>query len=158
MTPPLRFLCDEMLARLGRWLRAAGYDTAIAAGGAPDGAVLDQALREGRLLLTRDRGLSERRLAAGTVIEIAGSRIGDQARDLMAKLPVDWLAAPFTRCLVCNVPLEPASEAERLSVPETVRPDDRPIHTCPSCRRLYWAGGHEKRMRSTLEGFRRAGP
>jgi uncharacterized protein with PIN domain len=25
-------LCDEMLKDLGRWLRAAGYDTVIAAG------------------------------------------------------------------------------------------------------------------------------
>jgi hypothetical protein len=28
----LRFLCDEMLRGLGRWPRAAGYDTVIAAG------------------------------------------------------------------------------------------------------------------------------
>src|SRR4030081_174258 len=26
----VRLYCDEMLTRLGRWLRAAGYDTAIA--------------------------------------------------------------------------------------------------------------------------------
>jgi H+/gluconate symporter-like permease len=29
----VRFLCDEMLKGLGRWLRAAGYVTAIATGG-----------------------------------------------------------------------------------------------------------------------------
>jgi uncharacterized protein with PIN domain len=28
-------LCDEMLKGLGRWLRAAGYDTVIAAAGFP---------------------------------------------------------------------------------------------------------------------------
>jgi hypothetical protein len=30
-----RFLCDEMLHGLGRWLRAAGYDTVIAESGIP---------------------------------------------------------------------------------------------------------------------------
>src|SRR5689334_350075 len=36
----LRLMCDEMLLRLGRWLRAAGYDTAFAAGGADDAALI----------------------------------------------------------------------------------------------------------------------
>jgi uncharacterized protein with PIN domain len=30
MTNDLRFLCDEMLEELGRWLRISTYDTAIA--------------------------------------------------------------------------------------------------------------------------------
>jgi hypothetical protein len=38
-----RFLCDEMLRGLGRWLRAAGYDTVIAEVGFPTGR--SQALR-----------------------------------------------------------------------------------------------------------------
>ena len=33
-------MCDEMLLRLGRWLRAAGYDTAIAEGGMEDPALI----------------------------------------------------------------------------------------------------------------------
>ena len=36
MADELRFLCDEMLAGLGRWLRIAGYDTAIARRGRRD--------------------------------------------------------------------------------------------------------------------------
>jgi uncharacterized protein with PIN domain len=32
----MRLLCDEMPTGIGRWLRAAGYDTAIAASGASD--------------------------------------------------------------------------------------------------------------------------
>lgn len=32
----LRLLCDEMLKGIGRWLRAAGYDTAIAQDGVAD--------------------------------------------------------------------------------------------------------------------------
>jgi uncharacterized protein with PIN domain len=36
MKNDLRFLCDEMLAGLGRWLRIAGYDAAIAGPGRRD--------------------------------------------------------------------------------------------------------------------------
>src|SRR5438128_10712908 len=51
----VRLYCDEMLARLGRWLRAAGYDTAIAAGGLPDAALIARCAAEARILVTRDR-------------------------------------------------------------------------------------------------------
>ena len=55
-----------MLQRLGRWLRAAGYDTLIARNAESDYELLRQALDEGRLLITRDRELAKHRRAAGT--------------------------------------------------------------------------------------------
>ncbi|RFA27009.1 hypothetical protein CAI21_15770 [Alkalilimnicola ehrlichii] len=39
-----RLLCDEMLLRLARWLRAAGYDTALAVSGMQDRAVFGKSL------------------------------------------------------------------------------------------------------------------
>jgi len=53
-----RFLCDEMLAELARWLRIAGYDAAQAERGLADRQILDQAIAEGRLMLTREEWLS----------------------------------------------------------------------------------------------------
>ncbi len=53
-----KFLCDEMLWGLGRWLRAAGYATA--ARGLADGELLRRAGAEGRVLLTLDRALEAR--------------------------------------------------------------------------------------------------
>ena len=69
--PVTRFLCDEMLGRLARYLRAAGYDTALAAGGLPDSVWIGLAQREARLLLTCDRSLGQGRNAAGLVLELA---------------------------------------------------------------------------------------
>ena len=54
----MRFLCDEMLVRLARLLRAAGYDTYLASGGEPDANLLRIAREEGRMLLTRDKRLA----------------------------------------------------------------------------------------------------
>src|SRR6266576_33679 len=79
---PVRLLCDEMLARLGRWLRAAGYDTEIAAGGVPDRALVARCAGEGRVLLTRDRHLAEIAAARGVpVLRLSQSRIEAQARE-----------------------------------------------------------------------------
>jgi uncharacterized protein with PIN domain len=48
-----------MLHGLGRWLRAAGYDTVTAAGGLSDRALAARCAEEGRVLLTKDRRLAK---------------------------------------------------------------------------------------------------
>lgn len=104
----MRFLCDEMLRVLGKWLRAAGYDTVVAEGGLPDPLVAARCAAEHRILLTRDRHLAA---AAGAVTRVVLLRQGSIDADASALhniLGVNWHYAPFTRCLVDNCPLEPA--------------------------------------------------
>ena len=69
----MKFLCDEMLANLARWLRAAGYDTLLAQQRASDRALLEQARTEDRWLLTRDHKLLEFRAAPGRVLRLRGA-------------------------------------------------------------------------------------
>jgi hypothetical protein len=152
-----RFLCDEMLARLARWLRAAGYDAALPAPGAADCDLLAEALASRRWLLTRDRGLTRHRRAADAVVLLDGDGTEGQARSLSAQLPIDWTAAPLTRCLVCNVELRTAGPDELASLPDGVKARDVPITACPACRRVYWPGGHETRIRRTLARLASAG-
>jgi uncharacterized protein with PIN domain len=72
----MRLLCDEMLKRVGRWLRAAGYDVAIVEDGARDDDLLKRATAEHRLLLTCDRRLAGRRPVEPLVTsDIPGSRV-----------------------------------------------------------------------------------
>jgi hypothetical protein len=90
MAEELRFLCDEMLAGLGRWLRIAGYDTAIAARGCRDRDLVEQAHAEQRILLTRDRRLVEIRRANDRTIVLNGNGIDACARKLGRRLALDW--------------------------------------------------------------------
>ena len=71
----MKFLCDEMLAGLGRWLRAAGYDTEIAETQMEDSKILDRAMREKRFLLTRDRHFQEMATDGKTIIVLVGVEI-----------------------------------------------------------------------------------
>src|SRR5437763_15613850 len=93
----VRLFCDEMLARLGRWLRAAGYDTAIAAGGMPDAALIARCVAEDRILLTRDRYLAAVADGRVSIVCLAETDLARQARALRAALDIDWEHAPFTR-------------------------------------------------------------
>lgn len=150
MTPP-RFLCDEMLRGLARWLRAAGYDTTAAGAGAPDRDLLAQARREGRLLLTRDRKILEHRDAGRHALLLAGEGLNAWARELARRAGVDWTRAPFTRCLLCNTPLTdpPAGEP-----PPAEAADNGPLRYCPRCGKWYWCGSHVARMRRKLAAWR----
>src|SRR6266404_5408815 len=79
-----------MLSRLGRWLRAAGYDTAIAEGGLPDGALIARCAAKARTLLTRDRHLAAAAQGRVTVVRLAETGLTAQARALKAALGIDW--------------------------------------------------------------------
>jgi hypothetical protein len=146
----MRFLCDEMLVRLGRWLRAAGYDTVIAQSGEPDTDLLTRAEGEERVLLTRDHVV--RHLAEGRVhVLLLPDRVADQALLLRREMGLDWLAAPFTRCLLDNCPLEESVPGTAIPLSARARPG--PFHRCPCCGRDYWPGSHVRRMMARLAAW-----
>jgi uncharacterized protein with PIN domain len=145
------FLADRMLIRLARWLRAAGYDTATAEDGRLDRALMALAVAEDRLLLTCDRKLAEFRDAPGRVVVLPGEGVAAAAHALTRRCAVDWLARPFSRCLMCNVPVVPVAVAEAWPADRVWRDAFAPLTRCPECGRLYWQGGHVVRMRRRLE-------
>ena len=139
-----------MLKRLGRWLRAAGYDTVIVEHSPSDRAMLEAARREGRLLVTRDHKLLEFRHAPGTVILLRGNTLNECIAGLSEKLQLDWLYRPFSRCLICNTELVEADAAAWDGIPEAARTHAQKLYRCTTCTRIYWEGGHVRRMRARL--------
>ena len=156
--PPMPFLCDEMLRRTGRWLRAAGHDTTISEGGEPDRALIERARAEQRTLVTRDRHLaSEARAAGVATLLLTDDRVDDQAQAL-ARAGVDGLAAPFSRCVMDNTPLVDAPPDVIAAMPEGTAELPGPFRLCPACRRAYWPGSHVRRMREKMEAWNAALP
>ena len=150
MANPPRFLCDEMLAALARWLRAAGYDCALAAPSAPDRMLVDQCRVEDRVLITRDRTLASEAKGVRAVLLSEGT-LDDHAAALGEALALDWRLAPFTRCMMDNTPLRPATVEEIASLPEQTRALPGPLRACPECGRQFWPGSHVRRMTERLE-------
>jgi uncharacterized protein len=144
-----------MLAGLGRWLRIAGYDTAIAARGCRDRDLVEQAHAEERILLTRDRRLVEIRRANEWTIVLQGNGIDACARELARRLSLDWSLDPLSRCTLCNTPLDLADTRLLASLPPRIRDHGAAVHVCPRCGHLYWQGSHVRRIRRRLESFAR---
>lgn len=150
LSEPPKFLCDEMLKGLARWLRAAGYDTALAPARSRDRALLDAARAQTRWLLSRDRKLLELRHAADWVRLLPPGSVPEWVCALNRWYGLDWQRAPFSRCLRCNTPLLEADSARRTEVPPQSRGHAKALRWCPHCQQLYWEGSHVRRMRAKL--------
>ncbi len=133
-----------MLGRLAKWLRVMGYD--IHYQSHYTRPQIEKYVREGRLLLSRHKKTVE--FYTGSVF-IESDRVNDQIFELKKAgyLKPDRTAW-FTRCMVCNSPLEnidPMSARE--NVPEYIfYKNQEAIRRCPSCMRYFWPGTHKERM------------
>jgi uncharacterized protein with PIN domain len=149
VTSPVRFLADAMLGRLARWLRVLGWDAAYHPT-IHDPALVDWARAEDRILLTRDRPLLLE-LRPGRSLLIVAERPLDQLRQVVTDVALTPPVELFTRCLVCNAVLRPATDPECTSlIPPEARELPGPVRRCPGCGRMYWPGSHVRRMRAAL--------
>ena len=76
-------------------------------------------------------------------------------REVSDRLTIDWLHAPFSRCILCNTVLILASPDRQLQIPKISAGKDDEIHWCPACEKVYWPGGHVRRMHSRLARWSR---
>ena len=144
------FVADVMLGRLAKTLRMLGYDVAYRSD-ASDDAVRLLALREGRVVLTRDHEIAATSLPIRVVL-VEGDRVADQLRHVVRALGLSVDESRlFTRCLLCNDPVvELPAEGARDLVPQYVHRTQARFARCPSCGRIYWAATHVERARKWL--------
>ncbi|MCS6291461.1 MAG: Mut7-C RNAse domain-containing protein [Nitrospira sp.] len=154
--PVVRFIADAMLGRLARWLRILGYDTAYEKV-ITDEALVEQAVREDRWLLTRDQNLALRRLLRGRHTLIRSDDVEGQLHQLHRDLKIDLNLTHQRayRCADCNVTLTASSHDDAASlVPPFVAEQYRAFLQCPHCRRVYWPGTHWQDLDRRLTAVR----
>lgn len=148
---PVRLVADVHLGTLARRLRVLGLDTRWR-NDADDDALAAVAIAEGRVLLTRDRGLLMRR----AVVHGALVRADDPDRQLtevVERLDLAAHAAPGTRCPRCNGAV---SAVPRDQVVDELEPGTRAagyeaFGRCRDCRQLYWAGAHADALAAIID-------
>ena len=140
-----RFVLDAHLGRLAGYLRMLGFDALYSSDGRDD-ALASLAAREGRVLLTRDRGLLKR-AAVVHGFYVRSDQPEQQLAEVVDRFDLAGAAAPFRRCMRCNGELEPV---EKGAVEHRLEPKTRRYYEefarCRACGRLYWPGSHHGRM------------
>jgi hypothetical protein len=144
-----RFLLDVHLGKLAAHLRMLGFDAAYRNDAKGDDLVRD-AIAGGRVLLSRDRALvAHPQLARAYAVRSGEPE--EQLVEVVGRFQLQRLLRPFSRCLRCNEPLESVARADVLELlPPRVRESQTEFHRCPFCRRVYWPGTHENRMRAFI--------
>ena len=152
MVTQYRFVVDVNVGRLAKWLRVMGYDTEFPRG-EDDNDLVRIALRENRVLVTRDAGIGRRRAVRQglmRLVHIKDDGLRSQLRQLVRDLTLN-LEGGFSRCVHCNQllhPVEKGAVASRL--PHYVFQNHQNFMECSQRRRLYWRGTHWSAMVSQL--------
>lgn len=146
-----RFTLDVHLGTLARRLRLLGIDAAYR-NDATDEELIESAGEQGRVLLTRDRGLLRRRaLVEGAFVH--GSRPGDQLRDVLGRFAPPL--RPWSRCVSCNGRLLAVSKS---AVSPELEAGTRRCYDefarCASCDRVFWRGAHSRSLERIVETAR----
>lgn len=157
MEPP-RFVADEMVGRLARYLRFVGCDT-IYAKGMDDAEIRALAEKDHRVLVTRDRELARR--TAGAVL-LESPSLADQWSAVRASVPGVPTDVRFDRCSDCNGPLsefrpepgDPRSEG----IPWDRVDSGLALYRCDGCAHLYWEGTHTEQIRAQIRAWSADGP
>jgi len=147
----MKFVADVMLGKLARWLRLLGHDV-LYSNQFEDGEIARLADVEGRIILTRDTGLVERRLARDRVCLIESTQWEAQLRQVVEAFSLDLQIQPWAHCTVCNGQLTavPKGLVAEVVPPHTLRTQDFFVQ-CQNCHRIYWRGTHWERMQQMLQ-------
>jgi len=138
-----------MLGTLIRYLRFMGYDTVSASGLAEGNAkedtlLLELALQENRILLTRDTELATR--GKERAVLIASDEVMEQIRQLIDRGLI-MRRVMMTRCSLCNTVLREATMGEIADADYAPRDQGGLAFCwCDHCHKLYWNGSHGKHI------------
>jgi hypothetical protein len=130
-------------------LRLLGFD-ALYRNDYQDEELARIAAEEGRLLLSRDRGLLKRKLVThGYCVREAEPR--QQLISVLRRYRLAASMRPWQRCARCNGLLAPVAKATIL---EWLEPKTRlyyeDFQRCRDCGQIYWQGSHYERMQSFI--------
>ncbi len=155
---PLRnpvFILDVHLGKLARYMRIAGFDS-LYSNSYEDFEISEIASRDGRIVLTRDRGLLKRSIVKRGYW-IRSQSPASQLEEIIVKFDPGGRIKPFTTCPSCNGILvkKPKKEiAEKL--PEKTALYYNDFSVCSSCGKIYWKGSHFRKINQLLERIRRS--
>lgn len=151
----VRFVADNHLGRLARFLRLLGLDTLYERDWT-DPELVRISTSCQRILLTRDVGL----LKHGSLTHAYYLRATDpreQVIEVVRRFHLSGRLAPFSRCMACNGELAPVAKNDIVHrLPAETRSHVDDFEMCTSCDKVYWQGAHHPELSRIVAAARRA--
>lgn len=149
------FIADEMLQKLGRFLRIAGYDVLIPQG-VPDRRLAVMSRELNSILLTRDKDLSNTNEAMA--FRILSDELGKQLEEMRVNGLFDDVERTETRCPLCGEVLKKMEKGSQPfneisdNIPEKVIYHHDTFFSCRGCKKIYWHGRQWEDILKVLDG------
>lgn len=148
---PPKFIADCHLGRVAKYLRILGYDTLYFTH-IEDDDLIRLANEEKRIILTRDRELSERKNARAFLLRATDTKT--QLQTILEHFGLSKKIGRTSRCTVCNTLLKKVDKEEVVDLlPGGVKKNFEFFERCPGCHRIYWHGDHYRNMVSLLDAI-----
>lgn len=152
---PVRFLLDNHLGRLARYLRLLGFDALYFNNQLDDEELSLLSYDTKRVLLSRDRGLLKRsQVIYGFCLRTLDPY--EQLKSVVVRYQLADKIEPWKRCLRCNGILQPVDKEVILHhlEPKTKRFIED-FQQCTSCEQIYWQGSHFTQLQAFLNRFKK---
>jgi len=148
----IRFLVDQHLGTLARYLRMFGIDTAYNEN-LLDHDLAEKANREDRILITRDHSILKRNeLKFGYYVY--ADNLDSQLEELTLQFNLTEYISLFSRCLECNSVLHRVEKAKiEHRLQNKVWEGHDTFTICENYDKIYWKGTHYQRMKQKIENI-----
>jgi uncharacterized protein with PIN domain len=148
----IRFVLDGHLGKLASYLRLLGFDT-LYRNIYDDDELAEISQKDGRVLLTRDRGLLMRnQVRYGYWVRAKFPQ--KQVVEVLSRYNLADQTQYFSRCARCNGYLNPVEKADvfdRLELKTRLYYHE--FRMCQQCNQVYWRGSHFERLEAKLKNF-----
>jgi uncharacterized protein with PIN domain len=150
----LKFILDVHLGCLAKYLRLCGFDTLFSSF-YDDREIIDTAVKEKRIILTRDKQLlKDRRVTHGYWVRSQDHN--EQLEEVFRRFDLRNHLALFSRCISCNTTLE---EVSKEAIQNRLQADTSRYFSkftrCPLCDRIFWEGSHYDNMKVIINNVLR---
>ncbi|HDO19185.1 MAG TPA: hypothetical protein ENG74_00490 [Thermoplasmatales archaeon] len=153
----MRFLCDQMLGTLAKWLRLLGFDVYFANRVERDDELLEIAKKENRIILSRDKQLVKRARKRGIeAIDVEDRDLDEQLRKVTSLFPIDEESV-LSRCSVCNeILVEIDKKDVEGKIPKKIFESHEEFWYCKRCKKIYWKGSHWDKISEKIDKLKNA--
>jgi len=139
----MKYLCDQMLGTLAKWLRLCGFDTFFTNSDIDDKELLDISRNENRILITRSKQIIDKgRKKNLKIIELTTTDLDKQLEIVLKKVKIDEKLI-LSRCSLCNTILVTIKKEEVIDkIPKISYENSEKFWFCSKCKKYYWMGSH----------------
>jgi hypothetical protein len=139
-----------MLGRLAKMLRLLGYDT-LYANDITAARLLAIGRSGERVVLTRGE-TAQRFPHLDKVLSLESEYPAEQLREVVKRFGLDTRTGLWTRCTLCNAPIERVAKAAVKALVEAkIFRLYEEFYRCTGCHHVYWRGSHVERILRNLE-------